>query len=325
VRRRVIVGMTGAAALGGALPVVAQQAARVYRIGVLSEVLPRDAIFTGMGPRLKGFGYEEGRNLVVDYKFADFRPELLPGLAAEVVADKPDLILALLNREAVVLKRTTSTIPIVMVYVSCPVETGLIASLARPGGNITGTTTTVPVTAGKMTQTLRDAVPRMSRATWMVEPDYPGMKEYVQEAAKACAAMRLGLSVLTVRSSQELEAALAAIARERPDGVVVSMTGVMISAEARIIEFMARVRTPALYTTPRPARVGGLISFSADFVSILDRNAWIVDKILKGARPRDIPVEEPSKFMLKINLKTARAMGFAFPRELLARADEVFE
>jgi putative ABC transport system substrate-binding protein len=212
-----------------------------------------------------------------------------------------------------------------MMFTSAPVETGLIKSLARPGGNITGTTAIAPMTAGKITEVLRDAVPRMSRITWICEPDYPGMPQYLAEIERACNVMKLRLTLLKVRSPPELEAALAAVAHEHPDGVVVSMTGIMLSSEARIIEFMAGARIPAMYTTPRPVRLGGLMCYSPDMNAIVERDAWMIDKILKGAKPSDIPVEEPSKFVLNVNLKTARAMGFTFPRELLARADEVFE
>lgn len=325
-RRRLVVGMTGAAALGCVLPGWAKPADKVYRIGVLSQVFARsERIMMYLERRLSELGYEDGRNLVIDFKFADGKSELLPGMTAELLAAKPDLIVAPLNPEVALLKRSTATIPIVMLFASAPVETGLVASLARPGGNITGTMAMAPATAGKTTQVLRDAVQRLSRITWVSDPDYPGMAQYMREIEKACAVMRLRLTVLEVRNLPDLEAALAAMARERPEGVVVSMTGVMLSNELRIIEFMARVKIPALYTTPRPVRLGGLMSYSTDMLAIVDRDAWMIDKILKGAKPSDIPVEEPSKFSFKINLKTARSMGFTFPRALLMQADEVFE
>jgi len=326
-KRRVVIRMTGAAAaLGFAVRGLAQPSTKVHRIGVLSQVFARsEPIMKGLELRLSKLGYEEGRNLAIDFKFAGGKPELLPGLATELLAGKPDLIVAPLNPEVALLKRSTATIPIVMMFASAPVETGLVASLARPGGNITGTTAMAPATAGKVTQVLRDAVPRLSHVTWLKDPDYPGMGGYVQEVEKACSAMGLRLTNLDVRNVPDLDAALTALARERPEGVVVSMTGVMLSNEPRIIEFMSRLKIPALYTTPRPVRLGGLMSYSTDMLAIVERDASMIDKILKGAKPSDIPVEEPSKFSLKVNLRTARAMGFTFPRALLMQADEVFE
>lgn len=325
-KRRNVMRMTAAAALGYALPGFAQPIPKVYRIGVLSQVFARsERIMVYLEGRLSELGYQEGRNLVIDFKFAGGKPELLPGLAAELLAAKPDLIVAPLNPEVALLKGSTATIPIVMLFASNPVEAGLIASLARPGGNITGTTAMAPATAGKASQVLRDAVPGLSRITWVAEPDYPGMAQYTREIEKACAAMGLRLTILEVRSLLELDAALAAMARARPEGVAVSMTGEMLSNELRIIEFMSRLKIPALYTTPRPVRSGGLMSYSTDMQAILDRDAWMIDKILKGAKPSEIPVEEPSRFSFKINLKTARAMGFTVPQALLLQADEVFE
>ena len=184
--------------MGAALPGLAQHAAKVYRIGVLSEVIPRP--YMSLFDMLRPLGYEEGRNLLVDFKFAQGRPELLPGLAAELVAGKPDLIAASGNPETAALKRATSSIPIVMMFASTPVETGLIASLARPGGNVTGTTMNAPQTVGKMTQLLREAVPRLSRIAWLSDPDYPGMDLYIKSADHAAAAMGLRLKHLFVRT-----------------------------------------------------------------------------------------------------------------------------
>ncbi len=325
-KRRNVLQMTALTALCHALPGFAQPTPKVYRIAVLSQVFARsERIMMYLERRLAELGYQEGRNLVIDFQYADGKPELLPGLAAQLLAAKPDLIVAPLNPEVAVLKRSTATIPIVMLFASSPVDSGLIASLARPGGNITGTMAMAPATAGKATQVLRDAVPGLSRITWLCEPDYPGMAQYKREIEKACTAMGLHLTMLDVRNLSDLEAALAATARARPEGVAVSMTGVMLSNELRIIEFMSRTKIPTLYTTPRPVRSGGLMSYSTDMLAIMDRDAWMIDKILKGTKPSEIPVEEPTKFSFQINLKTARAMGFTFPQALLVQADGVFE
>jgi putative ABC transport system substrate-binding protein len=321
VKRRVVIGMSGAAALGCALPGFAQPTPKVYRIGVLSELFPR-LLVIGMLP---AFGYEEGRNLLVDFKFAQGKPELLPALAAELVAAKPDLILAPLNTEAAVLKRVTSSIPILMMYVSAPVETGLIASLARPGGNLTGTTTNAPQVAGKMTQLLREAVPGSSRIAWISDPAYPGMPLYIQATERVAKAMGFRLTTLAVRTLPDLEGALAALGHDRPDALVVANTGVITAQMAHIIEFVSHAKIPTLYSTRTPVANGGLMSYGPDFAEINRRDAAMIDKILKGTKPSDIPVEEPSKFLLTLNLKAARSMGFTFPQALLLQADEVIE
>lgn len=323
-RRRIVVEMTGAAALGSALSVLAQPAAaRVYRLGVLSETIPRQ--YMSLFDVLRPLGYEVGRNLSVDFKFAQGRPELLPALAAELVAARPDVITAVANPETAALKRTTSGIPIVMMFGNTPVETGLIASLARPGGNVTGTTVNAPQTVGKMTQVLRETVPRLSQIVWLCEPDYPGMDLYIRSAQQAAAAMKLRMKNLFIRTSHDLDAALATLAADRPDALGVATTGVIMANVPRIIDLVSRSRIPALYTNNVPVRIGGLMSYGPDLTEIIRRHAWMIDKILKGAKPSEIPVEEPAKFTLSINQKTARAMGITLSRSLLVQADEVIE
>jgi putative ABC transport system substrate-binding protein len=315
--------MTGAAALGCALPALAQPGTKVYRIGVLSERLPRQ--YMTLFDVLRSHGYEEGRNLAVDYKFAEGKSELLPPLAAELVAARPDVIAAWSNPETAALKRATAIIPIVMMFGSTPVETGLVASLSRPGGNVTGTTVNAPQTVGKMTQVMRDAVPNLSRITWLSEPGYPGMNLYLKSAEQAAAAMGLRLKHLFVRTAQDLDAALAELAANQPDALGVATTGIILSRVKRVIDLALRTRIPALYTTRIAVPDGGLMSYGPDLDEIIRRHAWMIDKIFKGAKPTGIPVEEPAKFTFSINLRTARAMGLAIPRSLLMQADEVIE
>ena len=322
-KRRVIVRMAGAATMGASLPGWAQHSAKVYRIGVLSEVAPRP--YVPVFDMLRSLGYEEGRNLLVDFKFAQGRSELLAGMAAELVSGKPDLLAGFANTETVALKRATGTIPIVMMYASTPVETGLIASLARPGGNITGTTLTAPQTVGKLTQILREAVPRMWRLAWLGDPDYPGMDLYAKSAEQAAAAMGLRMKPLFVRTAAELDAALASLGADRPDALGVATTGVILRNLVRIIEFVAQAQIPAMYSIKISVSRGGLMSYGADVIEIARRHAWMIDKILKGAKPGDIPVEEPTRFEFSINMKTARSLGLTIPRSLLMQADEVFE
>lgn len=322
-KRRAIVGATGAVALGGALPCLAQPAAKVYRLGVLSEVAPRP--YVPVFDLLRSLGYEEGRNLLVDFKFAQGRSELLPGLAAQLVSGKPDLLAGFSNPETMALKKATGTIPIVMMYGNVPVETGLVASLARPGGNITGTTMTAPQTVGKMLQMLREAVPRMWRVALLGDPNFPGMDLYTRSADQAVASMGLRSKLLFVRTEAELDAALASLGGDRPDALSVATTGIVLKNLARIVEFAARAQIPAMYSIKLPVPRGGLMSYGPDLAEIARRHTWMIDKILKGAKPGDIPVEEPTKFEFSINMKTARALGLTIPRSLLMQADEVFE
>jgi putative ABC transport system substrate-binding protein len=309
--------------LGCALPALAQPAGTVFRLGVLSEIIPRQ--YMSLFDVLRSLGYEEGRNLVVDFKFAQSRPELLPAMASELVAGRPAAIVAVGNPETAALKRATSSIPIVMLFGVTPVETGLVASLARPGGNVTGTTMNAPQTVGKMTQLLREAVPRLSRIAWLIEPDYPGMDLYIKWTEQAAAAMKLRLRNLFIRTSQDLDAALATLAAYRPDALGVATSPVMLANAQRIIDFLSRSGIPALYTTNVPVRMGGLMSYSPDLTEIVRRHAWMIDKILKGAKPSAIPVEEPAKFTVSVNLTTARSLGLTIPRSLLMQADEVIE
>jgi len=302
----------------------AQQAKKVYRIGLLSLALPRES-FVAIVSALRELGYEEGRNIVFEYRLAEGKEDRLPGLAADLVAKKVDLIVALVNPEILAAKRATSTIPIVMARSMAPVETGLIASLARPGGNVTGTTIQAPETGGKILEVLRDAVPRVSRVTTLSEPEFPGMELYRREAERAAKAMGIRLTPQPARNLAELEAAFALTARERPDALFVVPTGAIFTHRARVIEFAARQRLPAIYTSKQPVTEGGLISYAADRGALLRRCAAIIDRVRKGAKPADVPVEQPVKYELVINLKTAKAIGLTIPQSLLVRADEVIQ
>jgi len=323
VRRRSVVTV-GLAALAGPVEMLrAQPGGRAWRLGVLSLSNPN--VQVPVLRALRELGYEEGRNLVVEYGWANGNAEAIPRLAGELVASKPDVLLGATNHEVSALKLATTAIPIVMMYVSGPVETGLVASLARPGGNVTGTTTNTFDVAGKMTEILRDTVPRMSRVTWLADPDYPGMDLYWKSALRAAAAMGVVATLSPVRSESDLSVALTNLERDPPDALGVATTGVLIQHSGRVIDFAARHKLPTLYSTSGAVRRGGLMSYGPDFVAINRRIASMVDKILKGARPADIPVEEPAKFLLIINTGAARAIGLTIPSEILLRADELVE
>jgi len=323
--RREMVVAVGACAVSAPLAGQAQTPGRVYRIGVLLSSLPWETLAFRLRTPLRDLGYEEGRNVVFEIRSAQGQEDRLAGLAGELVAAKVDLIVAPLNPEILAAKRVTSTIPIVMVFSSTPVESGLVASLARPGRNVTGTTVQAPELAGKMLEALRDAVPRLVRVACLVEPEYPGMHLYRRQTERAAEAMGIRLTFVNVHTAAELDGALGLIAQTRPDALFVSMTGAIVAQYRRVIDFAARQRLPALYSTGGPVIDGGLMSYAADFAALTRRSAAMIDKILKGAKPVDLPVEQPTKFELVVNLKTAKALGITIPQSLLLRADEVIQ
>ena len=310
----------------GAAPFTAhaQQAQKVYRIGVLSHFIPPEG-FTMLPAALRELGYEEGRNIQFDYQYAQGKEDRLAGLASDLVAAKPDLILAFTNPEILAAKRATSTIPIIMRYALTPVESGLVASLARPGGNVTGTTLEDPEMAGKKLEILRDVLPRLARVTYLWQPEFPGMAAYGRATGRAAEAMGIRLTLIPGRDLEEIEHAFTRITKEHPDALMVATTGAIFLHRARVIEFASRQRLPALYTTDAPVPEGGLMSYSADSRALIQRTAAIIDRILKGAKPADIPVEQPTQYKLAINLKTAKALGLTIPQSVLLRATEVIQ
>ena len=304
----------------------AQAPQKIYRIGVLSQGIPQKS-FVAIPALLRKLGYEEGRNVVLDYRFADHQPARLPELASGLAAAKMDLIIAVSNPEVLAAKRATSTIPIVMMAGLVPVEMGMVASLGRPGGNLTGTVIIDPDAAGKILQLLRDAVPRASRMFLLVdETGFPGMDLYNRVTRRSAASMGIKLTQLQIGSVAELDAAFDRIARERPDALKVVVGGTTLREHrARVIEFAARERLPVIYTNKAPVLEGGLMSYNVDYAALYPRTVAIVDRILKGANPAEIPIEQPTKYDLVINMKTAKALGLAIPQSLLLRADQVIE
>jgi putative ABC transport system substrate-binding protein len=294
---------------------------KTFRVGVLSSSVPPENLFLGLA--LREYGHEENDNIVFDYRFAHGRDDRLVGMAEDLAASKVDLIVAVSNPEILAAKRATSTIPIVMVLALTPVESGLVSSFARPGGNVTGTTLEDPESAGKKLEVLRDAVPRVSRVALLWEPAFPGMDAYGHAARRAADAMGIELTFLRVGNPAELEEAFDSIDRRRPDALYVVPAGAVFTQRARIIEFAAHRRLPALYTTTQPVIEGGLLSYSADLRAVVRRTAAIIDRLLRGTKPVDIPVEQPTRYELVINLHTAKALGMTIPPSLLARADRV--
>lgn len=303
----------------------AQSIPKLFRVGILSDSIPPAQLVPFLAAKMRELGYEEGRDIIFEYRFAEGDEARLPGLAAELVAKKVDLIVALMNPEILAAKQATSTIPIVMFYAGSPVESGFVASLAHPGGNITGTAVEDPEVAGKKLEILRDTVPGVKRVAILWEPEYPGFVAYMLATEAAAKAMEIRMIKFPGRNLAEIEHSLALIAKQRPDGLYVVPTGSILANQARIVEFARRQRLPAIYMSKESVIAGGLMSYGTDIKALHVRSIAIIDRILKGARPEDVPVEQPTKYELVINLKAAKAIGLKIPQMLLLRANKLIE
>jgi putative ABC transport system substrate-binding protein len=328
ISRRTFVVVLGAV-LASPLAAEAQQAGKVWRIGWLTEgpdVGPgrrvgADAFIAG----LREVGYVEGRNLVIEYRFADGRLERLAELAADLVRANVDVIAAPGTREALALKATTSTIPIVMVYPGDPVGAGLVTSLRRPGGNITGTSLMYPDLGGKGLELLRELVPTLRRVAILSNPSNASTAATVRATEAAAKSIGVEVRLVRVKSQDHLRAALTDLEKNRPDALLVVQDTVILQNRWQIAEFAERTRFVAAFPGRAYVEAGGLVAYGPDLRAIGARAAVYVDKILKGAKPADLPVEQPTKFELVINLKTAKALGLAIPPTFLRQADEVME
>lgn len=322
-RRPIVAGTVGV--LLSPRPTRSQDLPKMRRIGVLSQSTPRE-YFRRLANDLQELGYVEGRHFVIEFRFAQDAADRLPALAAELVAAKVDVIVALLNTEIAAARRATSTIPIVMMFGIAPVEVGFVASLARPGGNVTGTSSAPPELAGKSLEIFSRILPRGARVTALLpDPDLPGAAAANQVRERAAVSLGLKLTSLDIRSDSDLQVSFNAIERDRPDGLLVRATGLALSGPRRFVDFAARTRIPTHHGNALSVRAGGLISYSVDFAPLARRTAAFIDRIFKGANPADLPVEEPTNYWLAINLKTAKALGLTIPQSLLALADEVVQ
>jgi len=312
--------------LAGPLPAEAQQPAnKVYRIGYLSnrgESRPYEKAFR---QGLRELGYIEGQNIVIEGRFGGRKR--LPGLAAKLVKLKVDCILAgtaLATRAA---KKATRTIPIVMGSVGDPVGQGFVASLARPGGNITGMTSIGSALAGKRLEFLKEALPHLSRVALLWDPSRPGSDAHVKQTENAARALGVKLQSLEVQRPYNLEKAFRAAVNWRAEGLIVAGAGMggRRTRTQQLVELAAKHRLPAMYSHQRYVSAGGLMSYTPNRLDLFRRAATYVDKILKGANPGDLPVERPTKFELFINLKAAKQLDVTIPPEVLYRADKVIK
>ncbi len=304
----------------------AQQAKKVPRIGMLIPVSPAAAAgnIDAFRQGLRNRGWVDGQNIAVETRYSE-RAEWLPDLAAELVQLKVDVIVTWGTPAARAAENATSTIPIVMAAAIDPVGTGLVSSLARPGGNLTGLSSGGAELSGKALELLREIVPRVTRVAVVWNPDNPAEKVKVKETQAAAQALGVRLQSLEARDPNELESAFAAMTRERAGALLVQHELVFLTHRKRIVELAAKNRLPAMYERKEYVDVGGLMSYGVSFPENFRRAATYVDKILKGSKPADLPVEQPMKFELIINLKAAKQIGLTIPHEVLARADKVIK
>ncbi len=305
----------------------AQQAAKVARIGFLSGCL-------ACGPHLpeafrqglRDLRYVDGQNLVIEYRDAEGKLERLPALAAELVALKVDVILAAGEPHALAAKQATRTLPIVFAFAPDPVTSGLVTSLARPGGNVTGLSALTPELVGKRLELLTQVVPGVSRVAVLWQPGASGErteKDVLKGAEVAARALGVRLQFVEARGPADIDRAFSEMTRARAGALTVLSTPMFIIERRRLVDLAAKNRLPALYPTRDSVDAGGLVSYGPNLADSFRRAATYVDKILKGAKPADLPVEQPTKFELVINMKTAKALGLTIPPSVRERADHI--
>jgi len=326
--RRAFIAAVGASLLRAPLAVRAQPVAKVWRIGLLGTVPLAEPgaarLWGGLFEGLEQLGYVEGKNIIIEGRYSEGRSERLPGLAAELVRLKVDVIVAAAYTAAAA-KVATSTIPIVMPNDPDPAGRGLVASLAKPGGNVTGLTTLTPDLVGKGLQLLKEVVPRVSRVAVLSNPGDPIHPRSLREAAVAARALNVRLQILKAQAPTEVAGALSAATKESVDALLVLGDPMFFGERERITGLAAKSRLPLIAHQSEFAEAGGLLSYGINQRNNFRRAATYVDKILKGAKPADLPVEQPTKFELVINLKTAKGLGLTIPQSLLLRADQVIE
>jgi len=314
--------VTGSIALlATPLAVEAQQAGKVYRIGFLRAGEPPKLWIEEFRQGLRELGYVEGQNLIIEFRIGTL--DQLPQLAEELVRSKVDVILASASSAGIAAKNATTTVPIVFTSLSHPVEIGLVKSLARPGANITGLTVNVAAHAVKRLELLRELVPTLRHVAMLTHPGHPTDPVQRKEMEEAARALRLQLNPTAVRGPEDFEAAFKAIGRA--DGLVHIDTPLFTTHRARLAELAAKSRLPAIWANRTIVEAGGLMSYGTYIPALFRRAAIHVDRVLKGTKPADLPVEQPTTFEFIINLKTAKALGLTMPPSLLLRADQVIE
>jgi putative tryptophan/tyrosine transport system substrate-binding protein len=327
-RRRFIANLTGSVV---ALPAaLAQSTAKLHRIGYLApgsrSSAPASVMVDVFRQRLSELGWVEGRTIVIDYRFANGQFDRLPRLAAELVEAKCDVIVAAPTPAAVAASKATQTIPVVMINVGDPVGLGLVTSLARPGRNITGLAYSIGVESlVKSVGLLKEAVPKLRRVAILANPANPSHAVVIGSVEAAAQSLGVQLQVVQARGHEDLDAAFAAMASERAQGLLVIADVIFVRERARLADLASRHRLPTVHGLRENVEAGGLIHYGPNSADQWRRAATFVDRILKGAKPANLPVEQPTRFELIINLRTAKALGLDMPSALLLRADELIQ
>ena len=305
----------------------AQQAKKVPRIGFLGAAYPSTnaARIEAFRQGLRALEYVEGKNIIIEWRWAEGKPERLPDLAAELVRFKVDIIVTAGPAATGPAKEATSTIPIVMAQDSDPVESGFVASLARPGVNITGLSTLAPEVSGKRLELLKEIIPKLSRVAVLGISTRPGNAQSLKEVELAAGAFKVQVQYLDVLDVKEIETAFRAATKGRAEAVLVLQSPFFNSQRKQIADLAIKNRLPVNFPQNEYVEEGGLVSYAPNYADLFRRAATYVDKILKGAKPADLPVEQPTKFEFVINLKAAKQIGLTIPPNVLARADRVIK
>ena len=308
----------------------AQQAEKIARIGYLSGASPASTFAAqnteAFRQGLRALGYVEGKNIVIEYRWAEGEYKRFPGLAAELVQLKVDVIVAAGGTPSVeAAKKVTKTIPIVFPNVGDPVGSGLVASLARPGGNITGLTAMRSELSGKQLELLKETIPKLSRVAVLSNPGNSYTASLLRETEAAARSLGVKLQILEARGPNDFDRAFLAMAKDRPDALLLMPDAMLNNQGPRLAGLAVKNRLPTMFAVRAGVEAGGLMAYVSNFQDLWRRAAHYVDKILKGAKPGDLPVEQATRFELVINLKTAKALGLTIPRSVLIRADQVIE
>jgi putative ABC transport system substrate-binding protein len=325
--RRAFLGTLAGGLLAAPLAGEAQPAG-TRRIGLLETSSPSPArvrLWEILRQRLRELGYLEAQSIAFETRFGEGKTDRLPGLAAELVALKVDVIVTSGTPASLAAKQATRTIPIVMAQLADPVGAGLVASLGRPGGNVTGLTTQDADLGGKRLEMLQEVVPRVSRFAVLIDETSLGSRLIARGTQVAAESLGVQLQSVGVRGPEELDRAFSAMREARAGALIVESSSLLFTSRTRLADLALKNRLPTMFAQKEYVEAGGLMAYSADFSDLFRRAATFVDKILKGAKPADLPVEQPTKFDFVINLKTAKALGVTIPQSLLGRADEVIQ
>jgi putative ABC transport system substrate-binding protein len=325
-RRAFVTSVTGGL-LAAPLAAGAQQARKAHRIGFLgnSTAILEANLVGPFRDGLRELGYVEGRDLVIEYRWAEGQYERFPGLIAELIALKVDVLVTAGTPAALAVRRATTAIPLVMIAVGDPVGSGLVKSLARPGGSLTGLVSIAPDLEGKRLELLTEVVPRLSSVAFLLNPANPFHLTSEKQAREAAKTLHLKVEFVPVRAEGEFDRAFQTMSSHRPGALVMLADRLFLHHRARIVDFAARHRLPTVYAYTELVEAGGLMSFGPSYPGMHRRAAYFVDRILKGANAADLPMEQPSKFELFINLRTARAFGLVIPQPILLRADDLIQ